>query len=293
MVAAVAADGAIAIVKFLGGAFTGSAVMMAEGAHSIVDGANTSLMLLGQKRAARPPTELHPFGYGNEVYFWSAVVAMVAFVVGGGFAVVEGVLGWHESARGPLWPNLVILGAAGLFNGASLWIALRELERYKRDKGYRGGIFATVEQSHNPPVFLSVLLDLAAMIGIGVALIGVVVTHLTGSSIPDAIAAIVDGLVMMATAVVLAIESRSLIIGEGARHALIDDARRAVERHHAVSAVDDLRTLQLGPENVIMVLRARFREELRGGELARIGRELEASLKRRHPSIKHVVFDFD
>jgi cation diffusion facilitator family transporter len=293
IVASVAADVAIAAVKFLGAAFTRSSVMVAESIHSLVDGANASLMLLGQKRAARPPNERHPFGHGNEVYFWSAVVAMVAFVVGGGFAVVEGFYGWHEPPRGPIWPNLAILAAAFAFNGISLAIALRELERYKQEKGYTGGVYAVIQQSHDPPIFLTVLLDVAALIGIVIAAVGVVLERATGRGEFDAAASMLDGVVMMAAAGVLAAETRSLIIGEAARRPLVDDARRIAAHHVGIRAVDDLRTLQLGPDSVLVVLHARFADELTAHQVSRVGRDLEDELRRRHPSIQHVVFDFD
>jgi cation diffusion facilitator family transporter len=292
IVAAVAADAAIAAVKFAGGALTGSVVMVAEGIHSLLDGSSASLVLLGQHLGARPADERHPFGHGKEVYFWTTVVAMLGFVVGGGFAVLEGVLALREHEHRRLWINFIVLAAAFVFNAVSLWIALRELRRYQRAKGYRGGILAVVRQSHNPPIFVAVLSDLAALVGLVVAAAGVGLSVLWQAPIIDAVASIADGVLMMGVGAVLGIEARGLVVGEGARHPLVDDARRLIAADADIAALDELRSLQLGPDDVMLVLRVRFRDGLAAGALAAVSRDLEARLRGEHPSIKHVVFDF-
>ena len=292
IVASVVADLLIALVKFIGGALTGSAVMVAEGIHSLLDGGSASLVLLGEQLSARPATRRHPFGHGKEVYFWTTVVAMLAFIIGGGFAVLEGVLALREREHRRMWINFVVLGAAFVFNAVSLWIAVRELKRYQKRKGYRGGILRVIQQSHNPPIFVAVIADSAALVGLIIAFAGVTVSALTGSPIADAVASMADGAVMMLTGVLLGAEARGLVIGEGARTVLLRDARRIIDADEHVAAVDDVRSLQLGPDDVLLVLSARFARDLRAVDLPAVAQALEARLRAQHPSIKHVVFDF-
>jgi cation diffusion facilitator family transporter len=293
IVAAVIADVAIAGVKFLGGALTGSAVMVAEGIHSLLDGGSASLVLLGEHLSARPATRRHPFGHGKEVYFWTTVVAMLAFVIGGGFAVLEGAMALREREHRHLWINFVVLGAAFVFNAVSLWIAVRELERYQKAKGYEGGIISVIRQSHNPPIFVAVIADSAALVGILIAFAGVALSAIFHSPVADAVASIADGVVMMIVGVLLGAEARGLVIGEGARTVLIEDARRIAAADEHVASVDEVRSLQLGPDDVLLVLHARFADGVRARDLPRVARALEARLRDEHPSIKHVVFDFE
>jgi cation diffusion facilitator family transporter len=293
IVAAVAADLGIAAVKFAGGVLTGSTVMIAEGIHSILDGGSASLVLLGERLSARPANDRHPFGHGNEVYFWTTVVAMLAFVIGGGFAVLEGVLALKEQEHRRIWINFIVLGAAFIFNGISLYIAIRELKRYQREKGYEGGLYAVMRQSHNPPMFVAVLSDFAALIGLCIAAVGVGLTAVLDSPVVDAVASIADGVLMMGVGVVLGAEAHSLFVGEGARTPLLRDARRIIDADEHIAAIDQLRSLQLGPEDVLLVLHARFADGLSMRDLPRVSRALEVRLRDEHPSIKHVVFDFD
>ena len=292
IVAAVVADLLIAGVKFVGGALTGSAVMVAEGIHSVLDGGSASLVLLGQRLGRRPASERHPFGRGKEVYFWTTVVAMLAFVIGGGFAVLEGVLALREHQHRRVWINFVVLGAAFVFNGVSLFVATRELKRYQRDKRYPGGLFAVVRQSHDPPIFIAVVSDLAALVGLVIAAAGVSLSAALSSPVADALASIADGALLMAVGVVLGVEAHGLVVGEGARTSLLDDARRIIGADEHIRALERLRSLQLGPDHVLLVLGARFADGVDAAELPRISRALEARLRAEHPSIRQVVFDF-
>jgi cation diffusion facilitator family transporter len=293
IVAAVIADALIAGVKFLGGALTGSSVMVAEGIHSILDGGSASLVLLGERLGARPASDRHPFGQGKEVYFWTTVVAMLVFFLGGGFAVIEGVLALREKEHQRIWINFVVLGAAFIFNAVSLWIAIGELKRYQKDKRYEGGMFAVMRQSHNPPMFVAVLSDLAALVGLIIAAVGVTLSALLKAPVVDAVASIADGALMMLVGFALIAEARSLIIGEGARTSLLRDARRIITGDEHIASIEELRSLQLGPENVLLVLHARFADGIDAHQLSRVGRDLESRLRHEHPAIKHVVFDFD
>jgi cation diffusion facilitator family transporter len=293
IVAAIIADVGIAGVKFLGGALTASAVMTAEGIHSLVDAGNASLMLLGQRRAARPPDDEHPFGYGREVYFWTSVVAMLMFFLGGGFAVLEGVMALSERESSRWWMNYIVLGVAFVFDGVSLVIAVRELRRYKREKGYRGHLLSVVRKSHNPPIFITVLQDSAALAGVVIAAVAVGLTHALKAPLIDAIAAMLDGALLMAMGGILLWEAHGLIVGEAARAPLVEDAERIIRADDHIASLKELHSMQLGPSTVLLVLHARLTDGTDPAELARVSRDLESRLREEHPSIQRVLFDFD
>jgi cation diffusion facilitator family transporter len=288
----VAADGAIAAVKLLGGTLTGSAVMIAEAIHSLVDGANALLLLLGERRSQRPATSRHPFGHGKEVYFWTVVVAMVTLVVGGCLAALEGVLGWRAHAPRRVWIDFAILGAALVFNGASLFVAVRELYRYQRETGYRGSLYDVIRQSHNPPIFFAVVWDMASIGGILIAAAALGLATLLHAPRIDAAGSILDGILLVFIAGLLGWETRSLIVGEAAGQPLVDDARRTIAAERGLGSVGRIESLQLGPGAVMLVVHAEPDDALGAAELARTARALERRLRAAHPSIQHLVFDF-
>jgi len=199
----------------------------------------------------------------------------------------------REREHQRIWINFVVLGAAFIFNAVSLRIAIRELKRYQRDKRHEGGIFAVMRQSHNPPMFVAVLSDLAALVGLIIAAVGVTLSALFKAPVIDAIASIADGALMMLVGLALIAEARGLVVGEGARTSLLRDARRIIADDEHIASIGKLRSLQLGPEDVLLVLHARFTDGVDAHQLSRVSRELESRLRHEHPTIKHVVFDLD
>ena len=292
LVGAMAANLAIALVKFLVGGLTRSTVMIAEGIHSFVDTGNSALMLLGEHRSRRPADEAHPFGYGMELYFWSFVVAMVVFGGGGGLSVYEGVRDLaHPHQVTALWPNYLVIGAAAVFEGASLVIGWREFSVYRREKVFKGSALDVMRASKNPAIFVTLLEDVAALVGLALAAAGLTLSHLLGVPAIDAVASIAIGLVLMVEAGLLGYECRGLIIGEAARPRVIADVRRLLARHAELEGATGLRTLQLGPESVMLVLSVRPRPTMSVREASAFNAALTAEIREAVPVVKHIVYE--
>lgn len=280
--AAAAGNLAIAASKFAAFAFTGSSAMLTEGVHSLVDTGNQGLLLLGLKRAARPPDAGHPFGHGMELYFWSFVVALMIFALGGAFSIYEGVLKVREPE--PLsraWINFLVLGLAIVFEGGSFAVALREHRRR-----YAGAKFlASVRSSKDPSLFAVLLEDAAALIGLVIALIGVACATYLGMPQADGFASIGIGLLLVATAGFMANETRSLLTGEAASPAVIADVRRILEEDERVVEVMEVLSLHLGPREILVGVTIDFRDDLPGGEIERAADQLSRAIQEARPSI--------
>jgi cation diffusion facilitator family transporter len=294
LVGAMMANVVIAVTKFVVGGITRSTVMIAEGIHSLVDTGDSALMLLGERRSRRPADEAHPFGYGMELYFWSFVVAMVVFGGGGGLSIYEGIRAlFHPRVLRALWPNYLVIAAAAVFEGISLAIGIREFTAYRREKRFEGSMLAVMRASKNPAIFVTVLEDSAALAGLAIAAVGLALTHLLANPVFDAIASILIGLVLMAEAGLLGFECRGLIIGESARPLIIADVRRALARHPEIGRIEHLRTLQLGPDSVMLVLGIRSDPEMKEEALERARALLVADIRSGIPTVKHIVCDLD
>jgi cation diffusion facilitator family transporter len=291
LVGAVTANLAVAVVKFIVGALTNSTVMIAEGIHSLVDSGNSGLMMFGLWRSRRPADDAHPFGYGMELYFWSFVVAMVIFGGGGGLSIYEGVRALaHPHPVTHLWANYVVIGAAALFEGASLAVGLREFAAYRRERRFVGSTLKVIRASKDPAIFITVLEDTAALAGLLVAAVGLTLSHFLRTPAFDAVASMVIGLILMTEAALLGFECRGLIIGETARPLVVATIRRVVGGYEELGVLEDLRTLQLGPDSILLALRMRLPPNLAAADLADVVRRLERDLRGEHASIKHVVF---
>jgi cation diffusion facilitator family transporter len=288
---ALAANLAIAAVKFLVGILTHSTVMITEGIHSLVDTGNSSLMLLGESRSRRPADEQHPFGYGMELYFWSFVVAMVVFGGGGGISVYEGIRAmFHPRELTRLWPNYLVIGASAIFEGISLAVGLREFAAYRRERRFEGSAFAVMRASKNPAIFVTVLEDAAALIGLGIAALGLTSSRVLGLPVLEGIASVLIGVVLMAEALLLGFECRGLIIGEAARPLVISGVRRVLARHPEVGTVDAVRTLQLGPDAVMLILHVRQPVVPAGDQLRAAFASLVTDIQAEIPVIRDVAF---
>lgn len=289
---AMAANLAIAAVKFAVGGLTRSTVMIAEGIHSLVDTGNSALMLLGESRSRRPADEQHPFGYGMELYFWSFVVAMVVFGGGGGLSVYEGIRAlFHPRALTRLWPNFAVIGVAALFEAVSLIIGVREFAAYRREKRFVGSALSVMRASKNPAIFVTVLEDSAALVGLALAALGLTLSRCLAQPAFEAIASILIGIVLMLEACLLGVECRGLIIGEAARPAVIANIRSVTARYAEIGPIESLRTLQLGPDAVMLVLGIRLQRTATAGALEGTMSRLATELRLLNPAIKDVLLD--
>jgi cation diffusion facilitator family transporter len=280
--AALAGNLAIALTKFAAGLWTGSSAMLSEAVHSSVDTGNQLLLLHGLRRAARPPDARHPFGYGIELYFWAFVVALLIFALGGAVSIYEGV---HKiMAPTPIatpWVNFGVLGAAILFEGLSLRVALQEFRRVQGSNS----LWAALRRSKDPSVFAVVLEDTAALAGLLIALVGLGLAHWLDRPALDGAASVGIGLLLVLTAVFLARETHSLLTGEAASSRLVEAVRAELVADSRVVSVDEILSMHLGPREVLMAITLDFRNDLTSGALeASIG-SLIAGIERRHPEI--------
>ncbi|MBS0241090.1 MAG: cation transporter [Proteobacteria bacterium] len=292
VLAALAGNAAIAISKLGAAGWTGSSAMLSEAIHSFADTGNQALLLLGMKRAARPPDRQHPFGYGKELYFWAFVVAILLFSLGAGVAIYEGVekLLHPAPVKDPI-VNYVVLGVAALLESGSAWIAISE---FNRRRGESEPIDA-LRRSKDPALYTVVLEDLAALAGIVMAFLGVLASHLLAWPEADAIASIAIGLILGVVAAFMAIETKGLLIGEAAQPHVVDAIRGIIGSEigpgHPVLAINELRTMHLGPEEIILAASLDFRDgETAEGVEATVSR-LEARIKQRFPEVRHLFLE--
>jgi cation diffusion facilitator family transporter len=290
IVAAVCGNLAVAVTKFVAAAFTGSSAMLAEGIHSLVDTGNGLLLLLGLRLSRRPPDETHPFGHGLELYFWTLIVAILIFAVGGGVSVYEGILHLvHPAPPGnPAW-NYAVLGLAAVFEGAAWCFALRGFLAVKGEKG----VWEAVHDSKDPTTFLVLFEDSAALLGLLIAFLGIFLGQLLDAPFLDGLASVLIGLILAAVAAVLAYECRGLLLGESADPKTVDSIRALVEADPAVEHVRRPLTMHFGPEQVLLNLDVQFRRGLSAAEVEAAVDRLETAIRARHPEIKHIFLEAD
>jgi cation diffusion facilitator family transporter len=287
--AAIAANIGIALGKYAAALFTGSSSMLAEAFHSTVDSGNELLLLLGMRRSERPPDAGHPFGHGKEVYFWSLLVAIFIFGIGGGFSLYEGFTRLIEgqAPTGTKW-NYIVLALAALLEGYSWWVSRRELVARKKP---HETIWQCIQRSKDPTVFTVFIEDSAALAGIALAFLGITLTQVTGNPAFDAVGSIAVGLLLAVVAVMLAMESRKLLVGERADTDQINRVREVIAAEPAVERVGDLLTMQLGPEEVLLNVAIKFRRGQNVQDLETTIDNLERRIRAEEPSIKRIFIE--
>ena len=288
--AAMGANIAIAATKFMAAAFTGSSAMISEGIHSLVDTGNGGLLLLGIERSQRPADAAHPFGYGKELYFWTLIVAIMIFAVGGGISAYEGLL--HilnpKPVEEPMW-NYVVLGLAIVFEGISFYVAFRAFQSAKGEQAF----WRAVHTSKDPTTFTVLFEDSAALLGLLVALVGVYLAHEFNNPYFDGAASIVIGAILAAVAVLLAYESKGLLIGEGADAKTLQEIERLAESNRQVERVNRALTMYFGPHTVLLAMDLQFRKDLSGAELEQTVDGLEEAIRKRFPDVQHIFIESD
>ncbi|CAO1660876.1 MULTISPECIES: cation diffusion facilitator family transporter [Salinicola] len=278
----------IAVTKFVAATITGSSAMLSEGIHSVVDTGNQILLLLGMKRAKRPPSPQFPFGHGKEIYFWSFVVALLIFAIGSGVSLYEGVI--HilhpEPIESPL-VNYVVLGLGILFEGASWAFALNEFRKTKGKWGY----VEAVHRGKDPSMFVVIFEDSAALLGLMVALAGVALSQWTGILLFDGIASVIIGLLLGGTAIWLAKETKSLLIGESANQNVVENIRQLAGSADGVEGVNEVLTMHMGPNFILVNLSVRFARGATAEQIERTIARLDREIKQAHDSVKRVFVE--
>lgn len=283
--AAIAGNLLIAATKFVAAFFTGSSAMLSEGVHSVVDTGNGLLLLYGLRSAARPPDITHPLGHGRELYFWSFIVALLVFALGAGVAFYEGVL--HilnpEPIENPL-VNYVVLGLCMVFEGGSWFVALKEFRRGKGNLGY----IQAVRRSKDPSVYTVLFEDSAALLGLLVALVGISAAQYFDQPWLDGAASIGISLILAATAVFLANESKGLLMGEPALPQVQEAILAIAQADPAVEKANGVLTVHMGPEQVVAGLSIDFVDDISAADIETCVERLETRLKAEVPEVTAV-----
>jgi cation diffusion facilitator family transporter len=290
IIAAFLANLGIAIAKFIGFLITGAASMMAETIHSLADTGNQGLLLLGGNRAARPADDKHPFGYGRERYFWAFVVAIVLFTIGAVFALYEG---WHKlmdahHIDSPM-VAIVILSVAIVLESFSLRTAVHESRKLKGEQSW----VSFIKKTKNPELATVLLEDIGALLGLVFALAGVVLAEVTHKAEFDALGSIAIGILLANIAFVLAKKNRSFLIGESADDAQVTKIRSAIEQSESVEKLIHLRTLQLGPEDLLVTTKLDFRSDVTMQNLGAVIDTIEARIRLVAPEARLIFIEPD
>ena len=288
VIAALVGNGLISITKFVAAALTGSAAMMAEGIHSVVDTGNQALLLLGMGRAKRPPDERFPYGHGKEIYFWSFVVACSLFAVGAGVSIYEGVS--HMLHPGELKDPTVsywVLGIALVFESVAWWVAFKE---FGRARG-RYGWFEAVRKGKDPTIFVVLFEDSAAMLGLIIAFIGIYTSHALGLPWIDGLTSVIIGLILAGAAIWLAVETHGLLIGEAAEPVVVSGVRSIVLDEPLVLEVREILTLHMGPDTIVVNLAADFSDTGSAAELEEAISRMDERIRADFPRVKRIFIE--
>jgi cation diffusion facilitator family transporter len=286
--AAMGANLAIAITKFIAASITGSSAMISEGIHSVVDTGDQLVLLLGLHRSQKPADDSHPFGYGQELYFWTFIVAILIFAIGGGMSIYEGITHLINPSplEDPIW-NYIVLSIAIILEGFSWTVALKEFLPTKGKQNF----WQAIKNSKDPTVFTILFEDTAAILGLVVALIGIFLGDLFNNVYFDGIASIIIGIILSIVAVLLARESKGLLVGESANPQTIANIRSLSKTEPGVQEVIRVLTMQLAPQEVLLNLEIQFSKNLTGEEIALTVERLEIKIRQKHPEIKQIFIE--
>lgn len=286
--AALVGNTLIAITKFVAAYFTSSSAMFSEGIHSLVDTGNQVLLLYGLKRSQLPASERFPFGHGKEIYFWSFVVAIMIFAVGAGISIYEGIHRLYDSAPVENFLiNYIVLGLAIIFEGFAWYFAFREFSRGRGEWGY----FEAVHKGKDPSMFVVLFEDTAAMMGLLVALGANILSQLTGLYVFDATASIIIGLILAVTAIWLAYETKSLLIGERANLHVVDGIRQLVTDFPKIDHLNEVLTMHMGPDFILVNISVDFVDPITGEEIETTVAKLDKAIKNRFSNVKRIFIE--
>ena len=280
----------IAITKFVAAFMTGSSAMLSEAIHSGADTGNEVLLLYGLRRAKIPADKEYPFGHGKEIYFWSFVVAIVLFAGGAGLSIYKGI----DQLVSPVsvtysYINYGVICLALIFEGTSWYFALTEFARSKGAWGY----IQAVRRAKDPSVFIVMLEDSAAIIGLVVAFMGILLSHITGNTVYDAAAAVIIGLILAGTAILLASETKSLLIGESANKEVVLGIREIACSCKEIKQVNEVLTMHMGPDFILVNISVDFVDPILATEVEVAVAELDRTIKRAYPQVQRIFIEVE
>jgi cation diffusion facilitator family transporter len=291
VVAAVIGNLAIAVVKFTAGSITGSSAMISEGIHSLVDMGNGGLLLLGMREAKEPADKGHPFGHGKALYFWTLVVSVSIFGIGGGMSLYEGVSHIRhvapEAATSDPTVSYIVLAISALIEGWSFSVAIRSFRKAKGDKNP----WRYVRSTKDPSTYTVVLEDSAALLGLVFAFLGIFLGHLLKNPYLDGTASIMIGLLLVGVAFFLASETKGLLLGEGADSPMLEDIRRRVESEPAVERATEILTMYMGPYEVLVNLGVNFRPGITAEQMHEAIHRIERDIQGTYPECTRIYIE--
>jgi cation diffusion facilitator family transporter len=286
--AAIAGNLLIAVTKFIAAAFTGSSAMVSEGIHSLVDTGNGGLMLFGLRKSQKPPDELHPFGHGRELYFWTLIVAISIFAVGGGVSIYEGISHIRRPVEieNPVW-NYAVLGISFVFEGISWFYG------WKAFRNTRNGqtILRTIHVSKDPTTFTVLLEDSTALLGLIIAFLGIYLGHYFNFPFFDGVASVFIGLLLCVVALFLGYEAKGLLIGEAVDKRTLHGIRRIAEAEPKVEKALKILTIYFGASEVLLTLELKFAKDITATDLRIAIRRIERDVKEKYPEITRVYYE--
>ena len=287
---AIAANSAIAVCKFIAAFFTGSSAMLSEGIHSLVDTGNGILWLFGISRSKRPPDAKHPYGYGNEIFFWSFVVAILIFALGGGIALYEGIqhILHPRKLQNVQW-NYVVLTLAMIFEGAALKVALKQFNASRRGKPF----MRSLKDSKDTSTVAIVVEDTAALAGLVIAFIAVLLGHVTGWPYFDGLGSVMIGLLLISVSFFFAIECKALLVGEGLLPENIDKINRILQADPHVRDFRRPLSLYFGPNEVLVNLDVHFVKDLDSKQIESAIDRIEKAIKEQLPRVNRIYIEAD
>lgn len=283
LLAALGGNLAIAVSKFAAAFIAGSSSMLTEGIHSLVDSGNQVLMLYGRHRSQMPPDRHHPLGHGREIYFWGFIVALLIFTTGAGMSFYEGWLHYRDPEMLTLpWVNFLVLAIAFVFEGTSLTIAFRE---FARSRPPELGWWRALRESKDPTVFVVLIEDSAALAGIVIAAAFIGLTVITGDPRWDGIGSMAIGVLLAIVAILLARECKALLIGEPANPAVQRSIETIATAQEGVCVVNEVLTVQLSPQQVVVMVSLDFDDDLSLAQVENIAAEIERQATEAHPEV--------
>ena len=285
--AAIAGNMAIAVTKFVAAAFTGSSAMLSEAIHSVVDTGNGWLMLFGVRKSQKPPDSDHPFGHGHELYFWTLIVGVLIFAVGGGMSVYEGITHiLHPKLPENVMWSYGVLGMAVVFEGTT-W--LFGWKAFSAERG-RKGVLEAIHDTKDPSTFTVLLEDSAALLGLVFAFVGIFLGSQLDMPVLDGVASVLIGLLLCGVAVLMVYESKGLLIGEGLDRESLKSIHALVDKDPAVEWVGHLHTMYLGPHEVLLTIELRFHGHISSLEVRQAARRLRETIQSQQPDVSRIFF---
>jgi len=285
---ALAADIGIAVTKFIAAAVTGSSAMVSEGIHSVIDAVNQLLLIWGIKKSKKTPDEKRPFGYGKELYFWSFIVSLLLFSIGGCISFYEGIIRTRnpEMGKDPTW-NYIVLGVSFVFTAVTVVITFKKFNRQRGELGF----FSAIKSSKDPSVFIVLLGDIGDLIGLLIAFLGVLLGHLFHNPYYDGIASMVIGIFLIGISIVLVRESRSLLMGEAVSKKTLLKIIALAEADPSIVRVKKHFSMYMSPEEIVLQLIAVFKKDLTTQQITDAIKRIIKNIQEEFPRVKQIFIE--